>query len=397
MQVELKEIVGCFHFCGVDIVQLITKIIGFCFQAHPGSVQDTLSHQSLGIWGSITLLSILAISLPTSAQEDHSWPVITADNATQLQSVAQIDFVDYVDEVGQFDTGWFAINENGNLTLLINTGGAIVQFSTNDHQADLLPIATKHDKMTMPTIIDMEITRHDNKIIALFLYLEKFMIFEQNTRVIDLPTNSTPLTVWYDESGHIWAEAIMISGEQVVYQFRPNAGSAIIYPYNPSNDPEAFIRIGRIEPPIAVTSSSDGVVKRWDLQRGEVTAQALVKNGPAVFGQMNAAGSHLTWRNPASDDVNLLSFETGENIVVAPLNGEYVQYFFVSRDADVVLGAVIQDEPIIVAWDVVTGERHELGTYRDCNRVPDMVRLSDDGTTLVVGCDTGLDIWRIVE
>jgi len=27
--------------------------------------------------------------------------------------------------------------------------------------------------------------------------------------------------------------------------------------------------------------------------------------------------------------------------------------------------------------------------------VPDMIRMSHDMTTLVIGCDTGLDIWRI--
>jgi hypothetical protein len=51
----------------------------------------------------------------------------------------------------------------------------------------------------------------------------------------------------------------------------------------------------------------------------------------------------------------------------------------------------------VVAWDVKTGERTILGEYRECNRPqPDMTRLSEDGTTLVIGCDTGLDIWRIV-
>jgi hypothetical protein len=27
--------------------------------------------------------------------------------------------------------------------------------------------------------------------------------------------------------------------------------------------------------------------------------------------------------------------------------------------------------------------------------VPDMARLSVDGATLVIGCDTGIEIWRI--
>ncbi|MFW5691150.1 MAG: hypothetical protein ACOCXZ_01505 [Chloroflexota bacterium] len=49
----------------------------------------------------------------------------------------------------------------------------------------------------------------------------------------------------------------------------------------------------------------------------------------------------------------------------------------------------------MIAWIVETGERIDLGTYRECSRQPDMVRLSTDGTTLVIGCDTGLDVWRV--
>jgi hypothetical protein len=55
----------------------------------------------------------------------------------------------------------------------------------------------------------------------------------------------------------------------------------------------------------------------------------------------------------------------------------------------------VDDEPVVVAWDVATGQQYHLGTYRQCNRPPDMARLSEDGTTLVIACDTGLDIWRV--
>jgi hypothetical protein len=60
-----------------------------------------------------------------------------------------------------------------------------------------------------------------------------------------------------------------------------------------------------------------------------------------------------------------------------------------------VIGVNIDLEPIIVAWDVASGERLDLGFYRECSRTPDMVQISEDGTTLAIGCDTGIDIWRV--
>ena len=90
-----------------------------------------------------------------------------------------------------------------------------------------------------------------------------------------------------------------------------------------------------------------------------------------------------------------MDFETGEDRAVAPLEGQYVQWFFVTDAADVIIAVNINLEPVVVAWDSATGERFDLGSYRQCNRVPDKARLSLDGKTLVIGCDTGLDIWRI--
>ena len=68
-----------------------------------------------------------------------------------------------------------------------------------------------------------------------------------------------------------------------------------------------------------------------------------------------------------------------------------------SGSADVLeaLGVNIDLEPVVVAWDVASGKQTQLGTYRECSRTPDMVQVSEDGTTLVIGCDTGLDVWRI--
>jgi hypothetical protein len=124
---------------------------------------------------------------------------------------------------------------------------------------------------------------------------------------------------------------------------------------------------------------------------------AKVENGPAVFGQINATAEYLAWRDPQSEFLNLLDFITGENLIIAELNRQYVQGYFVTISGDVILGVNVDFAPIVVAWDVATGNRIDLGNYRHCNRVPDLIRLSLDGASLIVGCDTGLDIWRVAD
>jgi hypothetical protein len=121
---------------------------------------------------------------------------------------------------------------------------------------------------------------------------------------------------------------------------------------------------------------------------------AKVENGPAVFGQINATAEYFAWRDPQSDFLNLLDFNTSENLIIAELNRQYVQGYFVTLSGDTILGVNVDFEPIVVAWDVTTGNRIDLGYYRQCNRVPDLIRLSRDGGSLIIGCDTGLDIWR---
>jgi hypothetical protein len=80
---------------------------------------------------------------------------------------------------------------------------------------------------------------------------------------------------------------------------------------------------------------------------------------------------------------------------VAALDGAYAQAILLSPAADVILAVNLDLQPVVVAWDAATGTRYDLGEYRTCGRTPDMVRLSRDGSTLVIGCDTGFEWWRV--
>ncbi|PJF21139.1 MAG: hypothetical protein CUN56_12620 [Phototrophicales bacterium] len=208
--------------------------------------------------------------------------------------------------------------------------------------------------------------------------------------VYEMQLDGQPQTFWVSDAG-IWVEIITPTNEVLIY----NLMTGEIVPYAPAADPDAVVRVGRIAPPYAVTSSVDGMVKRWNLQTGEIEAIALVDGGPAVFGQISPDGRYLAWRDPQSNWLHRLDFYTGTDQIVVQLYNQYVQGYFINRAGDVILGVDVDFEPIVVAWDVATGERVLLGQYRQCSRVPDLIRMSADGSTLIIGCDTGLDFWRI--
>ena len=115
-----------------------------------------------------------------------------------------------------------------------------------------------------------------------------------------------------------------------------------------------------------------------------------------VFGHINSAnGRKLVWRDAYSDTLNLLDFENAAQTQIATLNGQYVQALLLGIEADVVLAVNIDLQPVIWAWVLNDTQPIVLGEYRPCGRTPDMVQLSENGTTLVIGCDTGIDVWRV--
>ena len=151
---------------------------------------------------------------------------------------------------------------------------------------------------------------------------------------------------------------------------------------------------------VLYSALADGVLTCLSLSRfirREHEARYSLRQGPAVFGAVNARGQPLRLERSGFRSPEPARFETGNNRVVADIGGAYAQYHLLTADASAILVVNLDFAPEVFAWDVETGERHDLGEYRECERIPDKVALSADGTALVIGCDTGLDIWRVSE
>lgn len=356
------------------------------------------------LWLLITLL--LADPL-VQAQEEKA--VITVDNVRQLQSFRQVEFANLPEGAGEVVNGWFVLSEDGNRLASVNRQNSLLVWN---EQGDLLDSYSIEGADSLPnTVLDAVFSPDNQQIVSVHAeggayYVAYRSLDEKSTTYFQFRTADLPLRIWLNET--VWLEVMMPStaAEPYVVNLLPRLSSEPLFNKEltddeqirllsgPENDPDSFLRVGRIDPPLAITVTRENLVKRWNLQTGDVTDTVQLEMLPGA-GQVNAAGTHFAWRDGESEALHLLDFETGEDRIVAQLEGQYIPFLFLSPAADVIIGVNVALEPVVVAWNTATGERSELGEYRSCNRQPDMVRLSQDGTTLVIGCDTGLDIWRI--
>ena len=318
-------------------------------------------------------------------------PVISRENITALTSVNEITFADAPEAAGEFQTGTVVVNADGTAYATYNTQREVVVW--DDTGAVVLVEAGPGD------IYDVAFSATD--LIVLRGEIGRINVIRQpfdsgDPTLTVYETDGIGQEVWAGEDGSIWFEIFNLDGTtQIVNLPSDPLADAQIVPYGLEDDPDALVRVGRIPPPYAVTTSEAGVVKLWNLETNTVLDEVTVEGGPAVFGQVSPDARYFAWRDPASAQLNRLDFETGDNLPVAELDGQYVQGYFITPDGTTILGVDVDFEPLVVAWDADTGDRIDLGTYRTCSRVPDMITLSADATTLVIGCDTGLDIWRI--
>lgn len=339
----------------------------------------------------IVLILILCLYLPTSAQNTSQ---INADNVENLQSVIQVDFADFE---ATFQTGWFAMNDDGTRYLFSNGFGIVFDVTVNFEDSSFTFEQIELNSLDDPVPVSI--------VDAVYVDDEPYILYTLNGQAMlnDLELDmQNPIALFrgIENPDTLYVEnSPVITGKTDVYTYsiQPLEPVAIL-PYAPADATDA-VRIGRIPLPYVVTSTFEGDVTLWDVEAEQTLFEVNNDtNEPSVFGNINAPATHLVWRDNPNQNLYLLEFATGGNRYINDLAGQYAQWYFLSNSADTILAVNLEFQPIVVAWDVESGEQTTLGEHRNCERPqPDMSRLSADGTTLVIGCDTGLDIWRIVE
>ena len=329
----------------------------------------------------------LLVCLMTAAQADDR---INAGNLANLKPAARIDFADIAADMR---IGFFAANHDGGEFIVFDQAGTLYRISP----AGLLDSWTYRERESqLFSLIDAVYL--NGEAFALYLLDSAFYIND-----MPLALDGSPLALgaledslvieYMTDGGEAFFQALRLDESNGAFQL----AASLPMPDNDSDAPA--VRVGRIDLPNLIVSdlaANELAVYRFP-HAFTVEAGALftVAGGPAVVGAVNAAATHFAWSGPAAERLNLLDFASGENVIVAELGGAYAQYHLLTDDASAILVVNLDFAPRVYAWDVATGKRHDLGAYRDCARIPDKVALSRDSRSLIIGCDTGLDIWRV--
>jgi hypothetical protein len=338
----------------------------------------------------ISILCLMPLAIYAQDRE-----AISADNVGRLQSVQQIDYADFDADM---DIGWFSVDESGTNFTVFDNDHNLYRISDSGN-FNMWTYVTNPEEQLF-AVIDGVYYRDSSFI--LYLIDDKYYVNSQELDLEGIPVN---IGLGRD-FGFIYVETNLDDGDTVIYEYGTTPitneltyEDRIPYPLNDLDEP--LMRVGRIDLPIVIVSSLvDNTIQRYYPGFSMSDQIYEIENGPAVFGTVNPAygdSTYFAWVDPNSTYLNLLDLVTGENRVIADLNNLYAQYYLLSYDASLVIAVNVDFEPNVIAWDTNTGERYDLDAYRDCERIPDKVELSADGTTLVIGCDTGLDLWRIIE
>lgn len=341
------------------------------------------------------------------AQSDEDASSISAENIEQLQSVKTYDFSDL--PAGVFPaSGLFAVNYDGE------------KLVTFGRYSDTPPLSLAvlwgyGDAPIINRIDDGSISRvlsYDGRCLYAG-YREYFAVWELQPDADDArlvhrsPTfvGDAVNNIWVDQdagqildpcSRLVYAEFIAADGSMYVVDYDGEVIQDRLFPRE--DDDDIFARVGRIDPPLALTVTNMGVIWRWNMLTNTVEA-TVDSGGVATYGAMNVSGTRYVWLGQDYDGLYLVDWEMGTNRLMADLDGAYISHLDIVADGSVVLGTDPQDQPgTVSAWIVDSGERIDLGPYRQCERTqPDQVELSRNGTALIIGCDQGIDVWRVVE
>ncbi len=341
-------------------------------------------------WIRALLCALLLVC--ASLVKGQGYPPISAANIARLQSQARIDFADFP---GELKIGWFEAKADGGEFTVFDQAGRIYEVSL----AGIADSWTYVESGSGQLFSLIDAAYMGDALQALYVIDGGYFINQQR-----LPAGYQPVAL-VSQGVSLFVEAIDSDGRTVflhyVYWDAGEALQLVDEFFLPASDPEQpAVRIGRVAFPLALYSAlADGALTVYrypDAFAAAAAREYRLTQGPAVFGAVNAAGSHFAWSGPYSERLNLLDLDTGENHVVAEIGGAYAQYHLLTADASAILIVNLDFAPEVFAWDVESGQRYELGLYRSCQRIPDKVALSRDGTALVIGCDTGLDIWRVI-
>jgi len=340
------------------------------------------------------LVSLLLAPAANIAQEHGE--AISAENLQRLRSHDRIDFAGF--DV-KLKIGWFAANDDATEFVLFDQSGEIYGIS---YSGDSQPGLNRLEQSAQPFALIDGIQLQGEPVI-LHQLDGQYLINENMLR-----NGHVPIALFHGISeDDLFVEATDDDGQTQFLHYwldRETGDLSLrnVIPFPDRTDDTPAMRLGRINFPVVMVSALAESMLYFDIYPdsfGEFGVKEFqLVNGPAVFGAVNApAASHLTWTNPSREELNLLDLGTGENRIVAALDGAYPQYLLLSKDGSAILAVNLDFQPAVVAWNVESGQRYDLGPYRECGRIPDNVELSRDGRALIIGCDTGLDIWRVFE
>ena len=354
--------------------------------------------------GILLLVGLSVLIAPVQAQQSD-YAIITAENIQHLQSVQQIDFENLPNGL-EAASGLFVTNSDASKIITFGNEPGSPPLSRAilwgyDEEAAVMPIADSS--------IFRALSGDGACLYAGYQgYVEVYQLDQSKGEVIRMALNEPTDFVndlWLQDpttcGNRIYVEVTDEIGQTSVWQLDMNQPDSPVFVYDqlfaiPNQD--AAARVGRVSPPLALTMDFEGHLYRWDMVDNSLTATVSVGE-LAMFGAINQAGTHYVWLNEGYNALHVVDFEAlADREVVSLGDGFYISHLKLTQEADVIIGVDPKDASgTVSAWLVETGERIDLGPYRQCNRVqPDLVKLSTDVTTLVIGCDTGLDIWRVV-
>lgn len=332
--------------------------------------------------------------LGAAGMAQNASAVISAKNLERMRPNARIDFSDFE---AKLEIGWFAANDDASEFLVLGPSGAV--YALGYAQDERRWRLRQWPDASAFSLID-----------GLFLQGRPFILHQAQgaTYINDAELTLTGVAVALLHGiaeDELFVEALDDAGQSqfLRYGLESETGAlkaldALAFPGIQNDGP--VMRIGRIDyPALFLSSLAENILyaQIFSESIAEPLAMAYqLDNGPAVFGAVNLpAVSHFAWTDPQRQHLNRLDLATDENQVVAALAGAYPQFLLLSKDASAILAVNLDFQPEIVAWHAQTGARYDLGAYRDCGRIPDHVALSRDGSALIIGCDSGLEVWRV--